>query len=141
MAINPDGTRAYAAVRDPYSYDYKLSVIDIDPNSLNYNKEIAVINVPSSDGVVAVDVALNNDGSRAYVLNHDGKVVVIDTATNQIIGTFTAYEPGNYDISGSIDGRLRRHHLCHRHLPLRRVRRQGWPVAAAGLSAEVLGHR
>ena len=102
VAINPDGTRAYAAVRDPYSYDYKLSVIDIDPNSSTYNKEIAVIRLPSSYGVLAVDVALNNDGSRAFVLNHDGRVVVIDTATNQIIGTFTVYEPGNYDISGSI---------------------------------------
>ena len=102
VAINRNSTRAYAVVRDPVSYDFKLSVIDIDPNSSTYNKEIAVIRLPSSYGVLAVDVALNNDGSRAFVLNHDGRVVVIDTATNQIIGTFTVYEPGNYDISGSI---------------------------------------
>ena len=103
MAVNAEGTRAYAVVRDPYNYGFKLSVIDIDRNSLNYNKEIEVINVPSEAGVWAIDVALNSDGSRAYVLNHDGQVVVIDTATNQIVGTFTAYDPGNYDISGSID--------------------------------------
>jgi hypothetical protein len=97
VAINPDGTRAYAVVRDPFTgYDFKLSVIDVDPNSSTYNTETAVINLPSRYGVTAIDVALNNDGSRAYVLNQDGQVAVIDTATNQLIGTFTVNEPGTY---------------------------------------------
>jgi DNA-binding beta-propeller fold protein YncE len=96
VTINSDGTRAYAVVRDPSSYDFKLSVIDIDPNSSTYNNEIAVIDVPSRNGVTAIDIALNSDGSRAYVLNHDGQVAVIDTATNQLIGTFTVNDPGTY---------------------------------------------
>ena len=97
VAINPDGTRAYAVVRDPSTgYGFKLSVIDIDPTSSTYNTEIAVVNVPSSYGVIAIDVALNSDGSRAYVLNNDGQVAVIDTATNQLIGTFTVNDPGTY---------------------------------------------
>ena len=63
VAINPDGTRAYAVVRDPSTgYGFKLSVIDIDPTSSTYNTEIAVVNVPSSYGVIAIDVALNSDG-------------------------------------------------------------------------------
>ena len=30
------------------------------------------------------------------MLNNDGQVAVIDTATNQLIGTFTVNDPGTY---------------------------------------------
>jgi YVTN family beta-propeller protein len=70
-------------VTDEYS---TLSVIDTDPMSASYNKEIASITVP--DG--ALDVALSPDGRRAYVTHSDGKTVtVVDTSTNTVIGTFT----------------------------------------------------
>ena len=103
VAVNPNGTRAYAVVRDRSTNDWGLSVIDINPNSATYNREIAVINVPSSTvGVWATDVALSTDGSRAYVLNSDGQVVVIDTGTNQVTGAFTVYDANTYDSSASI---------------------------------------
>ena len=70
-------------VTDTYS---AVSVINTDPASGTYNTTIATITLP--DG--AQDVAVSADGSRAYVTHSDGKTVtVIDTATNQVIGTFT----------------------------------------------------
>ena len=101
-AISRDGKRAYAVVRDRYTHDWGLSVIDLDPSSATYHREIAVINVQGDFGVWATDVAVNSDGSRAYVLNHDGQVVVIDTAANRVLGKFTVYDPGNYDSGASI---------------------------------------
>ncbi|HVQ51777.1 MAG TPA: Ig-like domain-containing protein [Mycobacterium sp.] len=68
-------------VTDTYS---AVTVIDTDPSSATYNKEIAMITV--ADG--ATDVAVS--GNRVYVTHSDGRIVtVIDTATNRVIGTFT----------------------------------------------------
>ena len=131
IAISPDGTRAYVTeevrvverasggyssgwfiidaqgntwvVTDTYG---AVSVIDTDPASGTYNETIATITVP--DG--AQDVAVSADGSRAYVTHSDGKTVtVIDTATNQVIGTFTTDQnstAGSQYITVGSDGRL-----------------------------------
>jgi YVTN family beta-propeller protein len=63
-----------------------VSVVDTDPNSPTYQKEIAFIKVPAG----AQNVALSKDGKFAYVTSWDGKTVtVIDTATNAVVGSFT----------------------------------------------------
>ena len=131
VAVSRDGTRAYVTeevrvvepasggdssrwlirdaqgntwvVTDTYS---AVSVIDTDPASGTYNKTIATITVP--DG--AQDVAVSADGSRAYVTHSDGKTVtVIDTTTNQVIGTLTTDQNstvGSQYITVGPDGRL-----------------------------------
>ena len=131
VAMSRDGTRAYVTeevrvvepasggdssrwlirdaqgntwvVTDTYS---AVSVIDTDPASGTYNKTIATITVP--DG--AQDVAVSADGSRAYVTHSDGKTVtVIDTTTNQVIGTLTTDQNstvGSQYITVGPDGRL-----------------------------------
>ena len=81
LAMNPEGTRAYAVV---YSHTglWSDSVIDTDPGSPTYNTEIAMI--------TERDTAFSPDGSRRYVAQPDGKtVVVFDTATSTAIGSFT----------------------------------------------------
>ncbi len=66
-----------------------VTVVDIDPNSPTYNTEIDQIEV----GKYAVNVAMSPDGSLAYVVNAgDGTVSVIDTATDEVLTTFT-YDP------------------------------------------------
>jgi YVTN family beta-propeller protein len=116
LAISPDGTRAYVTQRvlvvqrgvggqtsgwfvsdsrgqnwlvtDTYS---AVSVIDLNPASGTYNREIARMTVP--DG--AHDIAVSPDGSRAYVTHLDSKsVTVIDTESNAVLGTFTTDQTG-----------------------------------------------
>ena len=61
-----------------------VSVIDTEPGSVNYNKEIARIIVPLGVQDVAVS------GSNVYVTSGDGKTVtVINRANNALVGTFT----------------------------------------------------
>jgi hypothetical protein len=61
-----------------------VSVIDTDPTSSNFNKEIARIIVPLG----VHDVAAS--GNSAYVTSGDGKTVtVINTTTNTLAGIFT----------------------------------------------------
>ena len=90
-------------VTDTYS---AVSVINTDPASGTYNTTIATITLP--DG--AQDVAVSADGSRAYVTHSDGKTItVIDTATNQVIGTFITDQnstAGWQYITVGPDGRL-----------------------------------
>jgi YVTN family beta-propeller protein len=90
-------------VTDTYS---AVSVIDTDPASGTYNETIATITVPDGAQVVAV----STDGSRAYVTHSDGKTItVIDTATNQVIGTFITDQnstAGWQYITVGPDGRL-----------------------------------
>ena len=60
-----------------------VSVIDTEPTSSNFNKEIARIIVPL--GVHDVTVS----GTSLYVTSGDGKTVtVINTVTNTLAGTF-----------------------------------------------------
>jgi YVTN family beta-propeller protein/VCBS repeat-containing protein len=61
-----------------------VSVIDTDPTSVNYNKEIARILLPQGTQDLAVS------GNKLYVMNPDNKTVtIIDTATNRVVGSFT----------------------------------------------------
>ena len=82
LAISADGTRTYAVVSSWDVGFYHVSVIDSDPASATYNRELAKIRTQ--------DTAVSPDGGRTYVLGSDGRsVAVLDTATNSLIGMFT----------------------------------------------------
>jgi YVTN family beta-propeller protein len=111
VAVSPDGKRAYVTygvtiaergvggqssgyfftdsqgrswmVTGGYS---AVAVIDTDPQSANYNKQIATIIVP----VGVEDLAVSPENSRLYVTSGDGMTVtVINTTNNALVGTFT----------------------------------------------------
>ena len=73
LAFTPDGTRAY--VTQIGSADRSVAVIDTDPASAAYNTVIALV---LNRGRAVVEVAVNSDGTRAYVTSTDS-VSVIDT--------------------------------------------------------------
>jgi YVTN family beta-propeller protein len=107
IAVSPDGKRVYVAysativergvggstsgsfITDAQGRTWKItgeygavSVIDTDPASPNYNKEIAQIIVPNW----AQDLVVS--GTNLYVTTWDGKsVTVIDTTANAIVDT------------------------------------------------------
>ena len=109
VAVSPDGKRAYVTfgatiaergvggqsngsfITDAQGVSWMLtggysgvSVIDTDPASANFNKEIARIIVPLG----VHDLAAS--GSNLYVTSGDGKTVtVINTANNALAGRFT----------------------------------------------------
>ena len=109
IAVSPDGKRVYVAysattvargtgghtsgsfITDAQGVSWLItggmggvSVIDTDPASATYNKEIARILVPGW----AQDLVVSGD--RLYVTEWDDmSVTVIDTKTNAIIGSFT----------------------------------------------------
>jgi DNA-binding beta-propeller fold protein YncE len=101
LALNGDKTRGYIVVQD-YGYGQHVAVIDIDPVSPTYNTEIAVITERTT--------ALSPDGSRRYVAQPDGKTVVVyDTASNTVIGSFTTDQnagPTPRSIAVAADGTL-----------------------------------
>lgn len=108
VAVSPDGKRAYVTYGvsilergvggQPYgsfvtradgtTWMYTggyqgVSVIDTDPASPTYNKEIARLQVPLGVGDLAVGAG------KLYVTNSDEKsVTIIDTVTNRIVGSF-----------------------------------------------------
>ena len=60
-----------------------VSVIDTDPTSVNFNREIARILVPQGTQDLAVS------DNKLYVMNPDNMTVtIIDTATNRVVGRF-----------------------------------------------------
>ncbi|MGV9866135.1 YncE family protein [Rhodococcus koreensis] len=67
-------------------------MIDIDPESTTYGREIATVRLTGH----AQDLALSADGSRGFVTVGDGRTVaVIDTATNTVVGTFVTDADGS----------------------------------------------
>ncbi|MGW4340434.1 YncE family protein, partial [Rhodococcus koreensis] len=69
-----------------------VTVIDIDPASTTYGREITTVRLTGH----AQDLALSADGSRAFVTLGDGRTVaVIDTATHTVVGTFVTDEDGS----------------------------------------------
>ena len=87
VAVNPTGTRAYVANSNMFDTGAP-SVSVIDTASLTEVTKITV----GIDGQ-PTGVAVNEDGSLVYVANNNGKVAVINTATNTVVNTLTA--PGN----------------------------------------------
>jgi YVTN family beta-propeller protein len=109
VAISPDGKRVYVAysattvargtgghtsgsfITDAQGVSWMItggsggvSVVDTDPASANYNKEIARVVVPDW----AQDLVIS--GARLYVTEWDDmSVTVIDTTTNSVVGSFT----------------------------------------------------
>ena len=93
MAIVPDGTRAYLAL----DRDNSVAVIDTDPGSPTFNREVARIAV----GVFPRGVAISPDGSLAYVSNPlSDDLSVIDTATDKVLVTIrVGIFPGGVDFA------------------------------------------
>jgi YVTN family beta-propeller protein len=88
-SLNPDDISNLIVNQNAPPPPGYVTVVDIDPNSPTYNTEIDRIEV----GKYAVNVAMSPDGSLAYVVNAgDGTVSVIDTATDEVLTTFT-YDP------------------------------------------------
>jgi YVTN family beta-propeller protein len=109
IAISPDGKRVYVAysattvargtgghtsgsfITDAQGVTWMItggsggvSIIDTDPASANYNKEIGRVAIPNW----AQDLVVS--GGKLYVTEWDDmSVTVIDTATNAIVGSFT----------------------------------------------------
>jgi YVTN family beta-propeller protein/VCBS repeat-containing protein len=109
VALSPDGKRAYVTYGvtiaqrgvggQPYGSFFTdstgsnwmitggysaVSVIDTDPTSATYNKEIARILVPLGGGDLVVS------GNNLYVLNSDNMTLtVIDRTTNTLVGMFS----------------------------------------------------
>ena len=78
ITIAPDGTRAYTVfnVGKPC-----VSVIDVDPASLTYNQEIAVI---PTTGKTLGALAMNSEGNRLFVVSAGtNELIVIDTDTGR----------------------------------------------------------
>jgi VCBS repeat-containing protein len=102
VAFSSDGTRLYALYHDADTRTTSVAVIDTSPTSPAYNTKIATI-TPSA-------TALSPDSSRQYVLQPDGKTVVVyDTATNTAVGSFVTDQnssSGDRSIAVAPDGTL-----------------------------------
>ncbi|HEX8020923.1 MBG domain-containing protein [Mucilaginibacter sp.] len=98
IALSPDGSRLYAP------YGVRTIFPDINNNDIlkviNTADNTVSASIPVGQG--AIIVALNNDGSRAYVINSfSNSVSVINTAVNQVIATVPV---GNGPIGLSVTG-------------------------------------
>lgn len=79
ITLNRQGTRLFVANPDPDNNS--VTVVDVTTDNATVLKEIPVGKEPSS-------IAVNADGSRAYVANTiDGTVSIINTNTLAVIGT------------------------------------------------------
>ena len=82
LALSPDGSRLYILLQE----SKQLRVVDTGTLAI-----VATISVPSLSG--PTDVAVNADGTRAYVVSAFGEVYTIDATDNTRITTVTP-EPG-----------------------------------------------
>lgn len=81
MAMSSERKRAFVVVYDLDARGQSVSVVDTDPTSATYNTELGVITERNT--------AVSPDGTRRYVAQPDGMTVVVyDTATNTVIGSF-----------------------------------------------------
>ncbi len=100
VAISPDGTRVYATYQSSQTRTGQLAVISTATNTV-----IATV----STGAQATAVAVSPDGARVYVMASedvladvpDNGVVVVDSATNTVVGF---YEDDNLGFDDSSDG-------------------------------------
>ena len=130
ITISPDGTRAYVA----HFEEESVWVIDTATNKVeakipsiarhiafrpdgkraymgSTGDTVLVINTASSTvlktvqvGLAASGIAVNPDGTRAYVCNaSDKSISVIDTSTNEVLTTFSV-DGHPYHIAFSPDG-------------------------------------
>jgi YVTN family beta-propeller protein len=107
--FTPDGKRLYVITGGQGSETAESAVMivdtdDTDPTSATYNQVIQTIY-----GGFPQAVAFSPDGTRAYVSDTGANTItVIDTRTNQVIGTITVPltpASGSHDIAISSDGR------------------------------------
>ncbi len=83
VAVSHDGKWLYTVNTVDATHN-SVSVIDADPTSPTYTKVVRTINV----GDTAAFVTLSPDDTRAYVTHQvPGKVTVIDTKLNLVLGT------------------------------------------------------
>ncbi len=76
IAITPDGTRAYVPSSSGVAWANYVAVIDVDPNSTDFNKVVSKIEA----GPSSIRLAITPDGTLAYVANVGyGTVSVVDT--------------------------------------------------------------
>lgn len=95
IAITPDGKTAY---EENYN-DGTISVIDLQSEK--------TIGAPIELGTTPYAIAISPDGKTVYVTTSAGTVIVIDTQTNQIVGTITIEEgePSLWGVAFSPDGK------------------------------------
>jgi YVTN family beta-propeller protein len=75
IAITPDGKTAYEANGN----DESISVIDLQTGQ--------VVGAPIELGADPFVIAISPDGKTAYVTTGDAEVLILDTQTNQIVGS------------------------------------------------------
>jgi YVTN family beta-propeller protein len=87
VAVDPTGTRVYVA----NSLDDSVSVIDTATNTV-----VATVKLPTFSEPIGV--AVNPTGTRVYVANHGANASLIDTATNQVVGSVAGTAAGHSSI-------------------------------------------
>lgn len=105
IAMTPDGRRLYVACW----VGSKVVVIDTEPASASYNRQIASIGVYGS----ARSIALNPTGNLAYVaLDSGGMDVIVTNPTSylyhQVLTHVSQAGPGGgvHEVASSLDGRF-----------------------------------
>lgn len=97
VVISPDGKRLYLSK----IFANRLSVVDLDPLSPNFQTEIASIPV----GTRPIGMVVTPDNARVYVANFlSDTVSVIDTVSNTVIATVPVGDGPQGNLSVTPDG-------------------------------------
>ena len=91
LAASPDGRRVYVT----NEIGDNVPVIDTDTDTV-----IATIPVP-----ISVSAAVSPDGSKIYIPNRGNHIAVVDTQTNNVIGSSDFINGGLFGVSVTPDGR------------------------------------